>query len=335
MAKVWKIAPGANAELWPMCERTGCIALGWLQLKDFTKWKSPEQINEFFIKNGNADRIGSARSVWRFTHEVAIGDVVIANDGRSRVVGIGTIESDYIPPSDPTNPSEDEWYRNVRLVDWIIKQPVEFSKYVFNIPAVHAVSAQKVAAIRQAYLKSYPSLKKKLEDLFRDVEFGADRSNAATNKAIQSIEKSLEEKGAFNPTNIKDARNRVLTPIVQRRGQPAFRRKLLKAYGGKCAVSGCNVREVLEAAHIIPYLGGKTDFAANGLLLRADLHTLFDLCLISVDATTKKVLVSPKLAGTVYQKLAGKKIRLPRQTSCQPHPKALAEHQKKCGKFLD
>lgn len=329
MARVWKIAPADNAKLWPMCERLGCIVLGWTQLKDFRKYKSPEQINEFFIKNGYADRIGSARSVWKFTHEMEPGDVVIANDGRSRVVGIGIIESDYISPNDPKNPSEDDWYRNVRLVDWIIRQPVEFSTPIFNISAVHAVSAQKVTAIRHAYLEANPSLKKKLDDLFRDVESSEKGADPTTNKAIKRIEKSLVEKGVFNPANLKDARNRVLTPIVQRRGQPVFRRKLLKAYGGMCAISGCNVREVLEAAHIIPYLGEKTDFTANGLLLRADLHTLFDLHLISVDASMR-VLISPRLAGTDYQKLKGKMLRIPNAVSCHPNGKALATHRKAC-----
>jgi hypothetical protein len=330
MAKIWKIAPGRNAMIWEMCRQTHCIALGWRQLNDYRKYKNVKQIVKV-LGGGPGDGVGAARSILKFTNEIEQGDIVIANDGRSRIVGIGTVESDYIPPNDPMNPSNDEWMRNVRLVDWVIKQSVDFSTPIFNIPTVHAVSAQKVGAIRQAYLKKNPSLQKKLDGLFRDVEFGANGADATTKEVIKSIEKSLVEKGAFNPANLKDARNRVLTPIVQRRGQPAFRRKLLKAYAGKCAISGCNVREVLEAAHIIPYLGGKTDFTANGMLLRADLHTLFDLRLISVDAATKKVLVSPNLAGTVYHKLAGKKIRLPKQVSCQPHPKALAEHQKKCG----
>jgi len=49
-------------------------------------------------------------------------------------------------------------------------------------------------------------------------------------------------------------------------------------------ISGCNVQEALEAAHIRPYSECGTNKIANGLLLRADLHTLFDLHLMSLDA---------------------------------------------------
>src|ERR1700722_13744752 len=40
---------------------------------------------------------------------------------------------------------------------------------------------------------------------------------------------------------------------------------------------------VLEAAHITPYMGASTNSLLNGLLLRADIHTLFNLGLISID----------------------------------------------------
>lgn len=52
---------------------------------------------------------------------------------------------------------------------------------------------------------------------------------------------------------------------------------LLKAYGGKCAITGCDVLEALEAAHIYPLQGVATNDASSGLLRRSDLHTLFDL----------------------------------------------------------
>jgi predicted restriction endonuclease len=95
----------------------------------------------------------------------------------------------------------------------------------------------------------------------------------------------------FNPADLEDARERVAGEISKRRGQPAFRRKLLKIYGNRCAITGCNAVEVLEACHIVPYLGPKTNHPSNGLVLRADLHTLFDLGLVTIDPQNMSVRV--------------------------------------------
>jgi len=92
-------------------------------------------------------------------------------------------------------------------------------------------------------------------------------------------------------------------------------------------VSGCSVEAVLEAAHITPYLGTKTDHPTNGLILRADLHTLFDLGLIAVDTKTMTVLVSPVLDGTEYQGHRGKALHLPKEDSGRPSPAALDQHR--------
>ncbi|RWP07138.1 MAG: hypothetical protein EOQ97_19480, partial [Mesorhizobium sp.] len=57
----------------------------------------------------------------------------------------------------------------------------------------------------------------------------------------------------FNPASVKDARQRVMRVIAERRGQRVFRDRLRRAYDGKCALTGCGVLDVLEAAHITPY----------------------------------------------------------------------------------
>ena len=69
----------------------------------------------------------------------------------------------------------------------------------------------------------------------------------------------------------------------ERIGQQRFRTELFEAYTGRCAVSGCNVNEALEAAHIENYSGPKSQVVSNGILLRRDLHSLFDAHLISFD----------------------------------------------------
>lgn len=135
------------------------------------------------------------------------------------------------------------------------------------------------------------------------------------------------QSGAFDPASIIDGRERVVAEIVRRRGQPEFRRRLLDAYGGRCAISECDAEEALEAAHIVPYRGPATHHPSNGLLLRGDLHTLFDLGLFAVDSETMTVIVSPRLATTAYASLALAPLRLPPDISCRPSVDALDRHR--------
>ena len=127
----------------------------------------------------------------------------------------------------------------------------------------------------------------------------------------------------FDPSSIKDARKRISRMISQRRGQPAFRNALLDAYDRKCAITGCEVVEVLEAAHILPYQGLDTNNVMNGLLLRADVHTLFDSGKIAIDAEKMTVLVDKSLEGSDYWTFNGKKLRLPSDTRRRPSCEAL------------
>jgi hypothetical protein len=149
--------------------------------------------------------------------------------------------------------------------------------------------------------------------------------------SISKVEDNLAETGAFDPEGVRDARERVLSAIVRRRGQPAFRQRLLAAYNGQCAITGCKLEAVLEAAHIVPYQGPETNHPHNGLLLRADLHTLFDLKLITIDAATMSVRISPQLAGSCYEEYGGKRIHLPADLNNRPSRKALRQHQQKSG----
>jgi hypothetical protein len=131
----------------------------------------------------------------------------------------------------------------------------------------------------------------------------------------------------FDPATVVDGRKKVLAAIVQRQGQGEFRAKVLMAYRGLCAVTGCDVAEALEAAHIVPYRGPDTNHPSNGLLLRADLHTLFDLGLMAIDSADMRLLLSPRLTGTAYADLAGKQLQLPDEQSQAPSKEALDMHR--------
>jgi hypothetical protein len=121
-------------------------------------------------------------------------------------------------------------------------------------------------------------------------------------------------------------RVRRLREVVQRQGQPNFRNRLLEAYGSRCAVTGTDVPEVLQAAHIEPYDGMPTNVVSNGLLLRADIHDLFDRGLVWV-ADNFKISLDKRLHDTEYGKFHGRKLWLPSDVADRPDPKRLAKHR--------
>ena len=126
-----------------------------------------------------------------------------------------------------------------------------------------------------------------------------------------------------------DARVYAMRAVHLRRGQPLFRARLLDAYSSKCAITGCSAVEVLEAAHVLPYRGEHTHRLDNGLLLRADLHTLFDCQLLWI-TPEHTVALAPALLATDYAELAGKPLALPVSKADHPNPAHLAEHAQRC-----
>jgi hypothetical protein len=97
-----------------------------------------------------------------------------------------------------------------------------------------------------------------------------------------------------------DARTRAVVWAVLRPGQQAFRQRLLDHYEA-CVITGERTPDVLDAAHITPFSGPHSDGLENGLLLRTDLHRLFDRHLFSIDGD--RLVVAEPLLGTFYESL--------------------------------
>lgn len=151
----------------------------------------------------------------------------------------------------------------------------------------------------------------------------APKQDARVNHLAALLSKSRE----FDPTSEVDAREKVERSIAVRRGQAAFRNGLIEIYGGKCAITGCDALPALEAAHIAPYKGEQWNHPANGILLRADIHTLFDLNLITIDPETLDVIIASSLNGTHYEEeLKGKKAALMRGHIIVVNLEVLAAH---------
>jgi putative restriction endonuclease len=115
-----------------------------------------------------------------------------------------------------------------------------------------------------------------------------------------------------------------------RLGQRSFQAVVLGAYRRRCAISGTHIPPVLQAAHILPVTAGGEHRLDNGLLLRSDVHTLFDRGYLSVDPR-HRLLVSPRLRedfgnGDQFYARAGQVISLPERRADQPHPEYLEWH---------
>ena len=108
--------------------------------------------------------------------------------------------------------------------------------------------------------------------------------------------------------NDEDERSKIYRSIVQRRGQKKFRDEVRELYGDKCVITGCEILDILEAAHINPYKGDKDNNAKNGLLLRADIHTLFDLDLIGIEPNELKVHLKEIIKKDGYEFLQNKTL---------------------------
>lgn len=155
-------------------------------------------------------------------------------------------------------------------------------------------------------------------------------SDTTKDSELADVVAELEKSGEFDPGTIEDARQRTVRAIITRRGQPAFRRTLLAAYEQCCAVTKYDAVEALEAAHIVSYKGTDTNHPANGILLRADLHTLFDLHLFYIDHDTQTIRLSPKLQTTEYAWLEGHAVRFPEEIALRPSRAALKVHEEHC-----
>ncbi|MNU87088.1 hypothetical protein D3C71_768660 [compost metagenome] len=151
-----------------------------------------------------------------------------------------------------------------------------------------------------------------------------------TRGLLEREAKAAEASGSFCSADELDEKQRVLAAIVRRRGQPAFRKALLEAYGGRCAMTGCNAVDALEAAHIVPYQNSSSNAISNGLLLRADVHTLFDLHLIGINPDSLDITVSPPLRRSSYRRIHGTRLADTRTQEEGANRSFIAWHREQC-----
>ena len=120
------------------------------------------------------------------------------------------------------------------------------------------------------------------------------------------------------------------TLITPRLGQGAFRVVITELYGRQCALTEGKVLPALDAAHIVPYAEGGSHSKTNGILLRKDIHSVFDAGYATLDSDYRFV-VSQKVRevfnnGSEYLRLHGTRLRLPANPLDYPDKAALRWH---------
>ncbi len=153
----------------------------------------------------------------------------------------------------------------------------------------------------------------------------------------RNLEASAESLGlAHAPGLMDDAGRRFGQPVtvIPRLGQGAFRVAITELYGRKCALTGGKVLPALDAAHIRPYRSGGTHTKSNGILLRKDIHSVFDAGYATIDEDYRFV-VSEKVReifnnGHEYRRFHGSPMNLPQSRSDHPDRAALRWHNENC-----
>ena len=144
--------------------------------------------------------------------------------------------------------------------------------------------------------------------------------------------KALDGSAAASPLLVRES-ERFGEPVLvrPRLGQGTFRVAVTGAYHRACAVTGEHSLPALEAAHIMPYAKGGEHEISNGLLLRSDLHRLFDKGYVTV-TPEQRILVSPRLKadfenGKSYYPFDGKNLVVRPEIAVDlPNPNCLQWH---------
>lgn len=117
---------------------------------------------------------------------------------------------------------------------------------------------------------------------------------------------------------------RRLVERLDRPDQAILRAELLAAYREACCVTGKGPAEALVAAHIEPHASGGSSSLQNGLLMRADLHMLFDANVLRIDPETLRVWIDP-IARDAYEDIHGERLLEPEPGYPPPSKEQLAK----------
>lgn len=135
-------------------------------------------------------------------------------------------------------------------------------------------------------------------------EFGVEDDDAERRRVFAFWQQTDSELTKDTDNTLKARAARFASTEV-RPDQAAFRRRVFEAYGGRCAISGCDLVRALDAAHLTGRSWRLHNAATDGILLRKDLHALYDAKLLTF--TNGSVQLAAKALGH-YQQFHGHKL---------------------------
>ena len=221
--------------------------------------------------------------------------------------------------------------RNQHIFDQPLSEHVSVSMFEarYGDTFVHLDNTITVADLRSATLRPRSQLSIQELDLQPIAGKMAEPQESVADLFIRFMqarrphpEGDLPPELGFVPTLV-DTREKITRSIASRRGQRSFRNRLIRRYGPSCMISRCGLIDIVEAAHIWPYRGAKDNHPDNGLLLRADIHTLFDLDLLGIQPDSMTVRLHPDIWGAGYDCFSDLPLHLP--GIARPSRKALDE----------
>ncbi len=281
------------------------------------------------LLSGSLDSLGFTEFRRKSAASVSPGDVFVCYlYGASKWCGVLEVIGPILPAHDPRVGLNSRWPVRFPVKPRVLLRPEE------SIPVKDQNLWLQLECTRDTTLGSVGWARK--TGLSNDLE---ELSQADGQLLVQTLSARTggipragdAYSGPWDPRDFIDARERIMRGIVYRRGQQAFRDALLDCYDRACAITGCSVVDVLEAAHITPDLGAHTNHVTNGLLLRSDLHTLFDCQLIAIEPVRRIVLLHPRLRASEYACWHQKPLRCPRDISAAPSEAAILQHFQDCG----
>ena len=143
------------------------------------------------------------------------------------------------------------------------------------------------------------------------------------NSGTQLYEDALDEESQENIARLKKLMEQWTRP-----DQQEFRKQMLASYKGTCAVTKCVTSAALQAAHICAQKGADDNRPSNGILLRSDIHALFDAFLITLSEDGTRMEVSRELEDDQsYKFLQAAYVTRPDHTP--PSLENVLEHRKR------
>lgn len=151
MKRYWIIAPYDSRIsetfdiAWQYDLKNGTIAVGWMELGDISKL-SEEELKARYIQFYKRDNPMDRNAIWKFYHEISLGDIVIARRGRKKIIGIGEVIGtaffDLNKGKERIGNRNAPLYPNFLRVKWEEKI-INYDRQVFAMQTLYEVSEEK------------------------------------------------------------------------------------------------------------------------------------------------------------------------------------------------